>query len=71
VRSMKTASIEKRISHIVMDDVRVMSKPSPSASRARGIRPKARVKKLLAMSQRSATTVPRVLLRTRCSAGAS
>src|SRR2546423_5543259 len=59
-RSTKIASIANRMKNIVIDPVFVMSRPSPSASPDRGIRPKPRVRKLLATSQRVATTVPRV-----------
>jgi hypothetical protein len=53
------------MSHIVIDDVFVMRRPSPGGSEPRGIRPKAREKKLSATAQRSARIVSRVRLRTR------
>src|SRR5207248_1126685 len=59
-RSRKTASIANRMKNIVIDPVFVISRPSPAANPERGIRPKPRVRKLLATSQRVATTVPRV-----------
>ncbi|OLB97110.1 MAG: hypothetical protein AUI15_12990 [Actinobacteria bacterium 13_2_20CM_2_66_6] len=67
-RSTKTASIGKRMNHMVMSAVFVMSRPSPSSRRDRGIRPKARAKKLSAMSQRVARSTSRVRLRMRCGA---
>jgi hypothetical protein len=54
------------MNHIVIDAVFVMRSPSPSRRLARGISPNAREKKLSATAQRSARTVPRVALRTRC-----
>jgi len=53
------------MNHIVMDDVCVMRSPSPSFRRERGRRPKARLKKLSATSQRDARIVSLVRLRTR------
>jgi len=48
-----------------MVDVLVMSRPSPSGRRERGVRPNARLKKWLAMPQREARMVFRVVLRAR------
>src|SRR3989441_612188 len=59
-RSRNNASIEKRMKNIVIEPVLVMSSASPGARPGRGIRPKPRVRKLLATSQRVASTVPRV-----------
>src|SRR5438309_190483 len=59
-RSTKSASIAKRMKNIVIDPVRVMRSPSPSASPERGISPKPRVRKVFATPQRVARTVPRV-----------
>jgi len=59
-RSRKSASIAKRMKSMVIDPVFVMRRPSPAARPERGIRPRPRVRKLFATSQRAATTVPRV-----------
>src|SRR5256712_1036704 len=59
-RSRNNASMEKRMKNIVIEPVLVMSSASPGARPGRGIRPKPRVRKVLATSQRVASTVPRV-----------
>ena len=64
-RSTKTASMAKRMSHIVMEDVFVMRRPSPAARLEREIRPMPRERKESATRQSEARTVPLVLFRTR------
>src|SRR3989442_1186511 len=59
-RSGKSASIGKRMKNMGIEPVLVMSRAPPSARPERGVKPKPRVRKLFAMAQRVATTVPRV-----------
>jgi len=64
-RSTNTASIGKRMSHIVIEDVFVIRRPSPGRRLERGIRPSPREKNEAATRQSVARTVPLVMLRTR------
>src|SRR5688572_16775854 len=64
-RSTNTASMAKRISHIVMEDVLVISRPSPAPRLEREIRPMPRDRNESATRQSEARRVPLVLFRTR------